>query len=100
MPVASPANPKPKYPLLAVRKRVEGLVFVAFDVLEDGTLGNIKILSGPWELRESVVNALALWHFTPAMLDGEPVRIRAMHMVEFELLDLKVRSSGSNRGWP
>jgi TonB family protein len=91
MPVASSANPKPKYPALAVRNRIEGTVFVTFDVREDGTLDNIKILSGPWELRESVVSTLPLWRFTPAMLDGKPIRIRAMHMVEFQFLELRVR---------
>ena len=46
-PVDTGKNEKPKYSAAAKRKGVEGTVVVAFEVLEDGSVANPQILSGP-----------------------------------------------------
>jgi periplasmic protein TonB len=77
-----------KYPPAAQRKGIEGAVVVSFDVLENGTVGNARILSGPAEFHEIVLKAAATWRFTPARQDGKPVRYKGMtKRVVFRLED-------------
>jgi periplasmic protein TonB len=46
------------YPRKAVRQRIEGEVVLEFIVCTDGTVCDIRAISGPEELRESAVAAL------------------------------------------
>ncbi len=64
-------NEKPRYSAAAKRKGVEGTVVVAFDVLEDGSVANPQILSGPPELQECVLKAVPSWRFSPARRGAE-----------------------------
>lgn len=77
-----------KYPAAAERKGIEGAVMVQFDVLENGAVGNVRILSGPVEFHETVLKAAATWRFTPARQDGKPIRYKGMtKRVVFRLED-------------
>jgi protein TonB len=77
-----------KYPPAAQRKGIEGAVVISFDVLENGTVGNARIVSGPVEFHEVVLKAAATWRFTPARQDGQPVRFKGMtKRVVFRLED-------------
>jgi periplasmic protein TonB len=77
-----------KYPPAAQRKGIEGAVVVSFDVLENGMVGNARIVSGPAEFHEIVLKAAATWRFTPARQDGKPVRFKGMtKRVVFRLED-------------
>jgi len=89
-PVASPSNrtDRLKYPPAAERKGVEGTVVVSFDVLENGTVANAHIVSGPAEFHDIVLAAAATWRFTPARQDGKPVRFKGMiQRIQFRLQD-------------
>jgi protein TonB len=65
-------NPKPPYPPLAFRTRVEGKVVLLAEVLPDGRAGQVKILesSGNEMLDSSALNTVKRWKFTPARKDG------------------------------
>jgi protein TonB len=77
-----------KYPPAAQRKGIEGAVVVQFDVLENGTVGNAHIVSGPVEFHEVVLKAAESWRFTPAHQDGKPIRYKGMtKRVVFRLED-------------
>jgi periplasmic protein TonB len=77
-----------KYPPAAQRKGIEGAVVVSFDVLENGTVGNARIVSGPAEFHEVVLKAASGWRFTPAKQDGKAVRYKNMtKRVVFRLED-------------
>lgn len=77
-----------KYPPAAQRKGIEGAVVVMFDVMENGTVANAHIVSGPAEFHETVLKAAATWRFTPAMQDGKPIRYKGMNKrVVFRLED-------------
>lgn len=86
-PVDSGRNEKPMYSAAAKRKGIEGTVVVAFDVLEDGTVADPRILSGPAELQECVLRALSSWHFIAARRGSEKVRFHMKRSIVFRLED-------------
>ena len=71
----------------ARRKGIAGTVVVSFTVLENGTTANAKIVSGPEELRENVLKAVATWRFSPATRGGKPVRVQQTKAIEFRIND-------------
>lgn len=62
----------PKYPLIARMVRAEGRVIFQFDVKSDGTVDNIKIVSGHPLLRPAVTEAVSTWVFPPEAV-GQPM---------------------------
>jgi periplasmic protein TonB len=87
-PVALRGNSAPGYSASARRKQIEGVVVVAFDVLENGTVANAQIVSGPEELRDNVLRAVVTWRFEPARQGGRPVRSRQTRSIRFRLTDI------------
>lgn len=65
-------NPKPPYPPLAFRMRVEGKVILLAEVLPDGKAGNVRVVesSGNDLLDQSALTTVRQWKFTPARKDG------------------------------
>jgi protein TonB len=86
-PKEQPGNKQPAYPKRAERDQVEGEVLVAFDVLEDGRVVNPKIVKGPAEFHEAVLQAALTWRYKPAMLGDKPVKHRMTKLVVFRLED-------------
>jgi protein TonB len=86
-PVELGGNPAPQYSGLAKRNGVEGTVVVTFDVLENGTVANARIVSGPEALHESVLRAVARWRFKPAHRGAELVRYKMTRRIVFRLED-------------
>jgi len=86
-PPVSLTNEQLKYPKAAERKGIEGVVVVAFDVLENGTCVNPKIVSGPAEFHDAVMRAVSSWRYRPAMQGGKKIRHRTTKRVVFKLED-------------
>lgn len=65
-------NPKPPYPPLAVKMRLEGRVGIIAEVLPDGKAGRVAIesSSGHELLDQSALQTVKQWQFTPARKDG------------------------------
>ncbi len=65
-------NPKPPYPPLAVKMRLEGKVSVLVEVLPSGRAGKVAIesSSGHDLLDQSAIQTIKEWQFTPARKDG------------------------------
>lgn len=55
----------PEYPADAESKEIEGVVSVEFAVRPDGTVHRPVALSGPLELRQAAIDAIAQWKYTP-----------------------------------
>jgi TonB family protein len=83
--VASIHNRAPDYPPSAREKRIEGVVVVTFTVLEDGSVMDARVTSGPQELREATLHAVMTWHFQPARRAGMPVQSSQLRSVRFVL---------------
>lgn len=80
-------NKQPPYPKAAQQDEIEGDVVVSFDVLEDGSVANPKIVKGPSEFHEVVLKIALTWRYRPATLGGKPVRHRHTKLVTFRLTD-------------
>ena len=76
-----------KYPLEAQKKGVSGRVIIQFVVMEDGTLGQEKVVRGVDPLLDEealrVVKAMPKW--TPGVADGNTVKVRFTIPVMFSL---------------
>jgi TonB family protein len=61
-----------------------GAVVLDAVILEGGTAKIVRVIqSQGWELDESAINALKQWRFSPAMMDGKPVKVRMNITVSF-----------------
>jgi protein TonB len=65
-------NPKPPYPPLAFRLKLEGKVILLAEVGSDGRAGQVRVLtsSGHELLDQSALSTVKQWKFTPARKDG------------------------------
>jgi len=78
----------PNYPKAAMKAKVQGEVEVEAVVLEDGTIGDVRVtkaLDAKFGLDESAVLAVKRWVFEPATLHGSPVSAICTMTLEFRL---------------
>ena len=74
----------PGYPVQLMRENVSGTVIVYAVIRADGTVGNVRILRGVDErLDRFASEAVAQWHFQPAMKNGSPVDVEATFVIPF-----------------
>ena len=74
--------PAPRYPELALKAGVTGVVIVKAVIDEGGEVEAAEILKGlPMGLNQVALDAVKRWKFEPATLDGKPVRVS--HSVTF-----------------
>lgn len=66
--------PKPKYPLIAVRRRITGSVIVRVRINERGKVTEAIVMKGPEELRKVSVGSALTATFQPAISISEPRR--------------------------
>ena len=75
----------PVYPAQARLLRLEGKVVLDATVMEDGTVGDIKVVEGAPELAPAAVEAVKRWRYKPFNLDGKPVKNKVDITLEFKL---------------
>ena len=76
---------RPIYSTQAQNMRLEGAVVVQAMVREDGIIGDVKVLEGPPELAQAVVDAVKNWRYEPFLLDGRPTRRETKITINFRL---------------
>jgi protein TonB len=64
---------EPVYPDAARRLRVSGKVVVKATITRNGTVGNVRWVSGNDLFRDATVTAVKQWRYKPATLNGQPV---------------------------
>lgn len=80
------SNPTPGYNERARRARVEGTVWVVSILDENGKLVCPRVAKGlPSGLTEATLKTLADWEFTPAQVDGAPVKVWYAMWTTFDL---------------
>jgi hypothetical protein len=79
------SKPKPFYPPDARASHVSGMVVVAVVVGDDGLVLSARPLSGPALLRREAARAACFARFSPANIDGPPVRVRGLLTYRFGL---------------
>ena len=82
-------NPRPAYPLLAIRQGAQGQVLLLVEVLTDGRAGRIDLekSSGHAALDAAAINAVRAWRFTPARKDGLLATQTVSIPIQFNLKD-------------
>jgi protein TonB len=75
----------PVYPQLARAMRQEGTVILAATIAKDGTIANLRVVSGPPVLRQAALDAVSQWRYRPYLLNGDPVDVETTVNVIFKL---------------
>ena len=75
----------PEYPEAAAAQHVEGPVVLEVQVLTDGSVGNIKILSGNPLLAEAAITAVKQWQYQPFTEAGAGSSSQTQVTVRFRL---------------
>ena len=80
-------NPKPRYPIMARKRKIEGVVLLKLEVLPNGKVGNIKVqrTSGYSILDESALHAVKDWLFVPAKRNGMSIKVWTKVPILFQL---------------
>jgi TonB family protein len=73
------------YPLLGQHTRVQGSVVLQAVVGTDGTIEDLRVLSGPAVLATAAQQAVRQWRFKPYLQNGQPVETKARITVNFSI---------------
>jgi TonB family protein len=73
------------YPLLGQHSRVQGSVVLQAVVGADGTIEDLRVLSGPAILTTAAQQAVRQWRFKPYLQNGQPVETKAKITVNFSI---------------
>ena len=79
---------KPEYTTEARKAGIQGTVILDVVVLEDGTVGDVKVtqsLDQKYGLDDQAVKAVKQWTFKPGTKDGKPVPVRVSIEMTFTL---------------
>ena len=76
---------QPAYPPLARQARIQGQVILQAEISKDGTIENLRLISGHPMLAPAAIEAVKQWRYKPYMLNGEPVAVETTVMVNFTL---------------
>jgi TonB family protein len=77
----------PVYPPLAKQARISGVVKLAVIIAKDGTISDIKVISGHPLLIPPALEAVKTWRYKPTLLNGVPVEVSTQVDVNFTLSD-------------
>ena len=83
---------EPSYPLLGRQMKVQGSVLLQAFIGADGSIRDLRVLSGPAILASAAREAARQWQFKPYMQNGQPVETQAKITVNFTI---KVLENGA-----
>jgi protein TonB len=76
---------QPAYPPLARQARIQGSVLLQAEISKDGTIQNLRLISGHPMLAPAAIEAVKQWRYRPYILNGEPVEVETQITVNFTL---------------
>jgi TonB family protein len=76
---------KPDYPLLARQMKVQGSVILQALISKNGTIQDLRVVSGPPILAAAAQDAVRQWHFKPHYQGSEAVETQAKITVNFTI---------------
>jgi protein TonB len=81
------SNPKPAYPPLAFKMRIEGKVLLDVEVAETGLVSELRLRqsSGNQMLDQSAIDAVKKWRFVPTNKDGAMPKQWVMVPIQFQI---------------
>jgi len=76
---------RPVYPPLARQARIQGTVKLEAVISKDGTIEELKVVSGHPLLIQAALDAVKQWRYQPTLLNGVPVEVITTIDVNFTL---------------
>jgi protein TonB len=76
---------QPTYPPLARQARIQGSVLLQAEISKEGTIENLRLISGHPMLAPAAIEAVKQWRYKPYILNGEPVEVETQITVNFTL---------------
>jgi len=76
---------QPNYPPLARQARIQGSVLLQAEISKDGSIQNLRLISGHPMLAPAAIEAVKQWKYRPYILNGEPVEVETQITVNFTL---------------
>ncbi|HKM84601.1 MAG TPA: TonB family protein [Terriglobales bacterium] len=75
---------QPRYPQAALAVHAQGAVQIEATINKEGSVTNLKVLSGDPILARAALEAVRQWRYKPYYLDGEPIEIQTDITVNFK----------------
>ncbi len=75
----------PVYPAIARASGTQGTVVLQATISRNGTIENLRVVSGPAMLQQAALDAVKRWRYRPYLLSGEPVEVETTVNVVFKL---------------
>ena len=73
----------PVYPPLARSARVTGVVLLQATISTEGTIKDLRVISGHTLLQEAAIEAVKQWRYKPQLLNGQPIEVITTITVNF-----------------
>jgi TonB family protein len=74
---------EPIYPEAARQAKVQGVVVLDAVIGADGTVVDLRAISGPDELTSAALDAVKWWRFQPYLINGQAVQVKTRFAVDF-----------------
>jgi protein TonB len=68
---------------LARQARIQGVVILDAVIAKDGSVDELKVISGHPLLTGAAIDAVKQWKYKPTTLNGEPVEVQTTITVTF-----------------
>jgi protein TonB len=75
----------PQYPAIAKAARIQGTVVLQATIAKNGSIQNLRVVSGPPMLQQAALDAVRSWRYKPYLLNGDPVEVETTVNVVFNL---------------
>ena len=75
----------PVYPPIARATGTNGTVTLAAIISKNGTIENLRVISGPIMLQQAALDAVRTWLYRPYLLNGQPVEVETTVSVIFTM---------------
>jgi periplasmic protein TonB len=75
----------PTYPPMARAARIQGTVVLAAVIAKDGTMENLRLISGHPLLVQAAIGAVSQWRYKPYILNDEAIEVETQITVNFVL---------------
>ena len=73
----------PVYPTQALQMRIQGTVTLLATIGKNGSIKDVKVVSGPAPLARAAMDAVRQWKYSPSTLNGEPVEAQTEINIKF-----------------
>jgi TonB family protein len=74
---------QPVYPQQALQMHTQGVVSLAATIGKDGSVRNVKVVSGSAMLARAATDAVRQWKYRPYLLNGEPIEVQTEININF-----------------